>query len=634
MTFSIARRIRGSIPIASLVVATLLTGTAYAQSQAAQPPIPHVDTTNAQVIRIEVPPEPAKPAVKPEAPKPRPKPVETKPAETKPAETKPVEAKPAQAKPAHEAKPAPAKPHAQVEHKPAAKPAAHKAEPEAAKPAAPFAFSEVENMAHRLASERYRKPTPNLPEKLQDLKYANYQNVQFREDRSHWRDDSSPFHLGFYPEGMHFNVPVEINEVDEHGAVHPIKFDPDDFNYGDLKIDPKLLKGLGFAGFKILYPVNSVLKPNDEMASFLGASYFRVIGRGMTYGLSARGLAIDTALPSGEEFPAFRKFWIVKPAKNASDIVVYALLDSPRATGAYRFTFHPGIDTVVDVRTRIYLREHVGRLGIAPLTSMFLYGSNQPSPTVNYRPEMHDSDGLAMHTGNGEWLWRPLNNPKRLAVSAFAMENPRGFGLLQRARNFHNYEDLDDHYEKRPSLWIQPVGDWGKGSVQLVEIPTPDETNDNIVAFWVPDAQPKPGVPLDVRYRMTWTLNNQRIHDTPLAWVMQTRRSRDEVKGPDLIRHSDGSTTFIVDFVGPSLQNLPADATVTANVWSNENGQIVENSVRPNPITGGRRLTLRVTVKDPAKPVEMRATLASGQTTLSETWSYQMPPSSNEPEAK
>lgn len=625
MTFSIARRIRGSIPIASLVAAALMSGAVYAQSQPAQPaqqpPIPKVDTSNAEVIRIEVPPEPAKPA----APKPKAKPAEAKPAEAKPAEAKPAESKPAEAKP---------RAQAPAEHKPAAKPAAHKAEQEAAKAPPHFAFSEVENMAHHLASERYKQPASNLPEKLQDLKYANYQNVQFREDRSHWINDGSAFRLGFYPEGMHFNVPVEINEVDEHGVAHPIKFDPDDFNYGDLKIDPKLLKDLGFAGFKILYPVNSVLKPNDELASFLGASYFRVIGRGMTYGLSARGLAIDTALPSGEEFPAFRKFWIVKPAKTASDIVVYALLDSPRASGAYKFTFHPGVDTVVNVKARIYLRDRVGRLGIAPLTSMFLYGSNQPSPTTNYRPEMHDSDGLAMHTGKDEWLWRPLNNPKRLAVSAFAMENPRGFGLLQRARSFYNYEDLDDHYEKRPSLWIEPVGDWGKGSVQLVEIPTPDETNDNIVAFWVPDALPKPGTPLDVAYRMTWTLNNQNAHDTPLAWVMQTRRSRDEVKGPDLIRRSDGSTTFIVDFVGSSLENLPADATVAASVSSNDNGQIVENSVRPNPVTGGRRLTLRVNVKDPAKPVEMRATLVSGQTPLSETWSYQLPPSSNEPESK
>jgi glucans biosynthesis protein len=262
---------------------------------------------------------------------------------------------------------------------------------------------------------------------------------------------------------------------------------------------------------------------------------------------------------------------------------------------------------------------------------MYLFGSNQPSQVVNYRPEMHDSDGLAIHTGNDEWLWRPLVNPRRLGVSAFSAENPRGFGLLQRGREFSRYEDLDDRYDKRPSLWIEPQGDWGKGSVQLVEIPTKDETNDNIVAFWVPDKQPAKGEPLDADYRMTWTLNENKVHNTPLAWVTQTRRSREEVKGPDLIRRADGSIAYIIDFVGPSLKSLPADATITADTWADSNGQIVENSVRPNPVTGGRRLTLRVNVKDPTKPVEMRAFLTNGQAPLSETWTYRIP---NEPEAK
>ncbi|HEY0295046.1 MAG TPA: glucan biosynthesis protein G [Bordetella sp.] len=634
MTFSIANRaFRGSISLGSLVFATLLTGTSYAQSQ---PAAPVVDTTHAEVIRIEVPPEPEQPAAKPEAPKPKPKPkpADAKPAESKPADAAPEAAKPDTAKPADAAKPAgAAKPEAakpEPKPAPAAKATPNKAEQEDSK--AGFTFFEVSKQARDLAAQSYKQPASNLPTELQDLKYAGYQNVQLRDDRTHWRDDGTPFRLGFYHQGMHFNTPVAINEVDEQGHSHPINFDPDDFNYGDLKVDPNLLKNLGFAGFKVLYPVNTALKPNDELASFLGASYFRVIGRGQTYGLSARGLAIDTALPSGEEFPAFRKYWIIKPAKGARELVIYALLDSPRATGAYRFTIRPNIDTVVDVKARIYLRAKVGRLGLAPLTSMFLYGANQPSPTQNYRPEMHDSDGLAMHTGNDEWLWRPLNNPRKLAVSAFNMQDPRGFGLLQRTRDFHHYEDLDDHYEKRPSLWIEPVGDWGKGSVQLVEIPTPDETNDNIVAFWVPDDQPAVGTPLDIEYHMTWTLDEPRTHTTPLAWVMQTRRSRDEVKGPDLIRHGDGSTAFIIDFVGSSLKNLPADMVISADVSADANGQIVENTVRPNPITGGRRLTLRVNVKDPTKPVEMRATLSNGQIPLSETWSYQMP--GNEPDAK
>ena len=537
------------------------------------------------------------------------------------------------------AKDAPAKDHAQATEAAGKAAAADAKDAKAAKPETPaaapqpFTFADVQKQARELASHGYKAPVSNLPDEFQDLKYAGYQNVRLREDRLHWRDAGTPFRLGFYHQGMHFNTPVRINEIDDKGAVTEIPFDPADFDYGQLAVNPDLLKGLGFAGFKLLYPVNTPLKPNDELASFLGASYFRVIGRGQAYGLSARGLAIDTALPSGEEFPAFRKFWIERPkAGESHQIVLYALLDSPRATGAYRFTIRPEVDTIVDVKAQIYLRDKVGRLGLAPLTSMFLYGANQQPATPNYRPEMHDSDGLAIHTGNGEWVWRPLNNPRRLAVSAFNAENPRGFGLLQRTRDFSRYEDLDDRYEKRPSLWIEPVGDWGKGSVQLVEIPTPDETNDNIVAFWVPATQPAAGKPLDIEYRMIWTLDEPRLHDTSLAWVKQTRRSREEVKGPDLIRRGDGSQALVVDFVGPALKDVPADTTITADVSVDGNGQIVENSVRPNPVTGGRRLMLRVNIKDPAKPVELRAFLTNGQIPLSETWTYQLPV--NAPETK
>jgi glucans biosynthesis protein len=234
----------------------------------------------------------------------------------------------------------------------------------------------------------------------------------------------------------------------------------------------------------------------------LGASYFRVVGKDQVYGLSARGMAIDTALPSGEEFPRFTEFWIERPKPGEKQLVIFALLDSPRATGAYRLTLRPGTDTIVDVKSQMYLRDKVTKLGIAPLTSMFLFGANQPSKVLNYRRELHDSSGLSIHAGNGEWIWRPLNNPKHLSVSNFTVENPRGFGLLQRGRNFSHYEDLDDNYDKRPSAWIEPEGDWGKGSVDLVEIPTADETNDNIVAFWSPEKLPEPGkTPSSIRQK-------------------------------------------------------------------------------------------------------------------------------------
>jgi glucans biosynthesis protein len=240
---------------------------------------------------------------------------------------------------------------------------------------------------------------------------------------------------------------------------------------------------------------------------------------------------------------------------------------------------------------------------------MFLFGANQPSKVLNYRRELHDSSGLSIHAGNGEWIWRPLNNPKHLAVSNFAIENPRGFGLLQRGRDFSHYEDLDDRYDKRPSAWIEPKGDWGKGSVDLVEIPTADETNDNIVAFWSPEKLPEPGQPLDVAYRMHWTIDEASIHAPDSAWVKQTLRSTGDVKQSNLIRQPDGSVAYLVDFEGPSLAALPENADVRSQVSIGDNAELVENTVRYNPETKGWRLMLRMKIKDPSKATEMRAAL-------------------------
>ncbi len=265
----------------------------------------------------------------------------------------------------------------------------------------------------------------------------------------------------------------------------------------------------------MLYPINQPDKL-DEIMSFLGASYFRVIGKGQVYGLSSRGLAIDTAPPGGEEFPNFREFWIQRPAPQDRQLVIYALLDSPRATGAYQFIVTPGgKDAVVDVQANIFVRGDIKTLGIAPLTSMFLYGPNQQSDLKRgFRPAIHDSNGLALRTGSGEWIWRPLNNPRQLAISSFEVENPKGFGLLQRGREFSRYEDLKDRYDLRPERLDRAAGPTGaRASVTLMEIPTPDETNDNIVAFWTPDAPTQRGQMLQFAYRMHWTTDEPALHD-------------------------------------------------------------------------------------------------------------------------
>ncbi|MDH0303922.1 MULTISPECIES: glucan biosynthesis protein G [unclassified Pseudomonas] len=470
-----------------------------------------------------------------------------------------------------------------------------------------FNLDDVAAKAKDLAGQKFEAPKSNLPPVFRDMKYADYQKIRFIQEKAEWAKDKTPFKLSFYHQGMHFDTPVKINEVTAT-KVEEIKYDPSRFEFGDVPHDAEATKNLGYAGFRVLYPINKADK-QDEIMTLLGASYFRVVGKGHRYGLSARGLAIDTALPSGEEFPRFREFWIEKPKPNDKHLVIYALLDSPRSTGAYKLTLRPGEDTLVDVKSRVYLRDNVSRLGIAPLTSMYLFGPNQPSKVMNYRPALHDSEGLSIHAGNGEWLWRPLNNPKHLAVSNFSVENPRGFGLLQRQRAFSDYEDLDDEYEKRPSTWIEPKGDWGKGTVDLVEIPTADETNDNIVAFWSPEKLPEPGKPFEYDYRLRWTIKEDQLHSPELGWVKQTLRSTGDVKQSNLIRQPDGTVAFLVDFIGPNLANLPADTAVRSQVSVGDNAELVENNLRYNAETKGWRLTLRLKVQDPKKSTEMRAAL-------------------------
>ncbi len=487
-----------------------------------------------------------------------------------------------------------------------------------------FSLDDVAKRAQELAASRYEEPVSNLPDEFRQMAFADYQRLRFNPEHAYWKDVETPFHLHFYHQGMHFDTPARINEITAT-KVREIRYDPSMFEFGGVDIDPASLEGLGFAGFKVLYPLNKKDK-QDEVMTLLGASYFRIIGKGQWYGLSARGLAIDTALPVGEEFPRFREFWVERPQADRRNLVIYALLDSPRATGAYRMVLTPGKDSTLDVQAKVFLREQVGKLGIAPLTSMFLFGANQPSSVTNFRPQLHDSEGLAIHAGNGEWIWRPLNNPKRLAVSAFSVENPRGFGLMQRTRDFNRYEDLDDRYELRPSGWVETRGDWGKGHVELIEIPTPDETNDNIVAFWSPEKQPEPGQSLDLEYRLHFSMDEPSLHDPELAWVQQTRISTGDVKQANLIRQPDGSTALIVDFVGPVLEQLAEDAPVSTRVSVDDNAELVENNLRYNTVTKGWRLTLRVKVRDPARPVEMRAALVDGEKTLSETWTYQIAP--------
>jgi glucans biosynthesis protein len=479
-----------------------------------------------------------------------------------------------------------------------------------------FNFEDVASQAKTLSASPYKKPKGELPKSLQDLSYDQYRDIRFNPDKAYWRDARLPFELAFFHQGRIFETPVKINEI-VGKAVRPIPFDPKLFNYGANKISPKDLNGLDFAGFRVHYPVNTP-KYKDEVLVFLGASYFRAVGKDQRYGMSTRGLALDTALNSGEEFPLFTDFWIERPEAGSKELVIYALLNSRRMTGAYRFVLRPGVDTAIEVKSRLFARENITKVGLAPLTSMFFTGENQRSATEDYRPEVHDSDGLSVQSGTGEWIWRPLVNPKKLLVTSYALSNPGGFGLMQRDREHTSYEDLESRFELRPSGWVEPKGKWGSGRVELVQIPTPDETNDNIVAYWVPDSPPKPGVPFDFEYRLLWQKEKEKR--PPLSWVTQTRR------GHGYLRKPDDSIALVVDFEGPALSKLTADAKPEAVVSVDGNGKLLETNTIRNEVTGGWRMTLRMARTDTSKPVELRGFLRHNNLTLSETWSYILSP--------
>jgi glucans biosynthesis protein len=417
-----------------------------------------------------------------------------------------------------------------------------------------------------------------------------------------------------------------IHTIDSTG-VRPVRFSTDLFDYGKNEFKDKVPANLGFAGFRIHYPINTP-HYQDEVTVFLGASYFRAVAKNMGYGISARGLAIDTALSTGEEFPFFKKFWIVRPAPGDKKITLYALLDSPSLTGAYRYVITPGKETVMDVTSRLFFRKSVQKLGIAPLTSMFFYGENDRQRFWDdYRPEVHDSDGLMIATSTGEWLWRPLTNPRTLQIHSFQCPNPVGFGLIQRDLDFDHYQDLEGRYENRPSAWISAVGKWGDGRVELIQIPSEKEIHDNITAFWVPSRLPEASQPIWYSYKISWHFPGP--SRPPAGRVTATRIA----KGKD-----DKTKTFILDFAGGKLETLAPDKPLTAVITVvDPKAKLIEHQLYKNSVTKGWRLVFQITFEEPGSldkvlpqskraPTELRAFLKLGESALTETWTYAYQP--------
>jgi len=481
----------------------------------------------------------------------------------------------------------------------------------------PFDYARLKGVARSLAGSPYRAPPGQLPPTLARLDWDHWQSIRFRPERALWAGDGLRFQVQFAHLGFRINKPVRMHLVRDGQALE-LAYDPAMFDYARAGVAAGDLPAtLGFAGFRLYFHADW----NRDVAAFQGASYFRAVDGQMQYGMSQRGLAVDCGLPSPEEFPDFIAYYLERPQKDSSRITLYGLLDSPSVAGAYRFVIDVADTLVMDVDAALYPRKEIERIGIAPGTSMFFAAKNDRHMSQDWRPEIHDSDGLQMWTGAGEWIWRPLTDPSVLRVNSYSDEGPRGFGLMQRERNFEQYQDDGVFYEKRPSVWTEPRSNWGKGSVTLVEIPTRDEVMDNIVAFWNPADKPQRGQEYLYGYRLYWCRENP--FGPKLATVRATRTGIGGILGQ---KRTHFSWRFVVDFSGGELALL-GDGTRVVPVITASRGRVEIASARPlHPLNQWRAIFDLALTDESLEPINLRLFLAADGQALSETWLYQYVP--------
>jgi glucans biosynthesis protein len=480
-----------------------------------------------------------------------------------------------------------------------------------------FGFDDVLRRARDLAAAPFDSTAAKLPDVFDRLDYDTWRDIRFRSERAFFANSGSLFRLQLFHLGHLYRRPVTINIVRD-GIASPIPYSTNLFDYGRTKIDKALPIGTGFTGFRLHFPINDP-RVFDEVISFLGASYYRFLGRGQRYGVSARGLAI-AAGTNQEEFPFYREFWIETPDANADHATIYALLDSRSITGAYRFDLYPGQESVLEVRVSLFPRVSGLKLGIAPLTSMYFLGENDRRYNADFRMELHDSDGLLVNSASGEWIWRPLRNPASMEISTFMAKDVRGFGLMQRDRSFADYQDLDLAYESRPSYWVEQREGFGEGNVELIELPTPDETNDNIVASFVPHESPAAGSTVNLSYRMVASLDLERL--SPNGRAVNTFQTVARALGSREVPPPH-SRRLLIDFAGGDLAYYSRDPSLVELVPSVRHGRVLNSFVVSNPHVDGLRAVIDVQV-DEGQVADIRAFLRVGARTLTETWTAPM----------
>ena len=478
-----------------------------------------------------------------------------------------------------------------------------------------FDFARLRQTAKALAARPYVAPDPPAPEIVATIDFDAVQKIKFRASKALFNDGAAPFPVQLFHLDKFNALPVTINTV-SGGVARRVAYSTGDFEYRDAALRERLPPDLGFSGFRVMDGPGADI----DWLAFQGASYFRSCGQENQYGASARGIAVNTAVAGAkEEFPRFTEFWLAEPEGDKRSITIYALLDGPSLTGAYRFIASKQTGAVMDVQAELFIRDDITQLGIAPLTSMYWYGENDRQYATDWRPEIHDSDGLALWTGKGERIWRPLIDPPSVETNSFLDDNPKGFGLMQRDRRFADYEDDGAFYNRRPSIWVEPLGGWGAGAVQLVEIPTRDEIHDNIVAFWKPQRAVKAGDTLKTAYRLYWQNDNPHPA-TEIARVVATRIGQGGVPGMPAPTDKD-SWKFVIDFAGGPLSTMAPRYDVKPVVTTSRGKVVNPYSVK---VVGTDLWRAAFDIDAPGKEqIDLRCFLRLDGKTLTETWLYQ-----------
>ncbi|MCC2096383.1 MAG: glucan biosynthesis protein G [Hyphomicrobiales bacterium] len=485
-----------------------------------------------------------------------------------------------------------------------------------------FGFDDVVTRARSLARAEYHAPSETLPPELASLDWDLWRRIRFRSNTSLLKGPGSKFSLQLFHLGHLFKKAVTVNTLRNNLPV-PVPYSADIFDYGPVKFKTPLPVNMGFAGFRLHYPLNA---PNthDELISFVGSSYFRWLGRGQKYGLSARGLALNSGLlDKKEEFPFFREFWIDDSEGAKGQVTIYALMDSDSVSGAYKFTLYPGVETRLDVEATVFARKTVQRLGIGALTSMYFLGENDRhmndrNKYDEFRPELHDSDGLLIHTHADKWVWRPLINPLVQEVHRFEANKVKGFGLMQRDRRFEHYQDIELNYEERPSYWVVPKGDWRDGVIELIELATKDETADNIVCAFVPSEPLEAGKSVSFAYSMYSKNDGLDLHS--LAYVKNTFSAPAYALGSKEVAAAR-TRRLMIDFAGGELEYYLKSPGLVDAVPSAIDAKVMRHFVVPNPAGKGFRVMVDVQFEEDKIGV-IQCYLRDGPKLLSETWNY------------